>query len=128
MAASNAPLIDTATVLSLLSTLAILGAAYFASLRLLPSSSSTKTRILFVWHAFDALIHFILEGSFLFNCFFSYTSTASTSDSLKPAVSEYLPPNVYFLGRSDRIYGAAYGASPFSALWREYAKADRRCV
>ena len=118
-------LIDTTTVLSLLSTVAILATAYFASLRLLPASSSTKIRILFVWHAFDALIHLILEGGFLYNCFFSYTSTSSLWQS-KNSVSAYLPPNVHFLGRSDRLYGAEYGTNPLSALWREYAKADAR--
>ena len=119
-----ASLIDTTTVFSLLSTVAILGAAYLASLRLLPASSSTKVRVLFIWHAFDALIHFILEGGYLYNCFFSYTTTSLWQG--KNSVSAYLPPNVHFLGRNDRLYGAEYGTNPLSALWREYAKADAR--
>ncbi|KAI6858898.1 ebp domain-containing protein [Hortaea werneckii] len=120
-------IVSTTTVLSLLSTVAILATAYFASLSLLPSSSSTKIRVLFVWHAFDALIHFILEGSYLYNCFFSYTTQASGLwQPNEPFVSPYLPPNVYFLGQKERVYGADYGTSPFSALWREYAKADKR--
>lgn len=118
-------IISTTTVLSLFSTLAILGAAYIASIRLLPGRADVKTRVLFVWHAFDALIHLILEASFLYNCFFSYTSINS-ADSKTQLASAYLPPNVYFLGHQDRLYGAEYGTSPFSALWREYAKADRR--
>lgn len=127
MATSNslADLIDATTILSLASTVAILGAAYILSLRLLPTSASPKTRVLFIWHAFDALIHFILEGGYLYNCFFSYTST-NTLWRGKSAVSAYLPPNVHFLGRPDRLYGAEYGTNPLSALWREYAKADAR--
>ena len=33
---------------------------------------------------------------------------------------------MYFLGYQDRLYGNAYGTSPFAKLWQEYAKADRR--
>nr|POF17100.1 emopamil-binding protein-like [Quercus suber] len=124
-AVSNGPvLISTTTVLSLLSTVAILGAAYTASISLLPRSATTKTRILFVWHTFDALIHFILEGSFLYNCFFSYTTGSPTTVS--PLASAYLPPNIYFLGHHDRVYGSEHGTNPFAALWREYARADAR--
>lgn len=119
--------ISATTILSLLSTIAILAAAYGASLALLPKTASTKIRVLFVWHAFDALIHFILEGSYLYNCFFSFTtSTSGVWKSSEAFVSPYLPPNVYFLGQKERIYGSDYGTSPFSALWREYAKADKR--
>lgn len=126
--ADTAPqIISATTVWSLLSTIAILAAAYLASVQFLPKTAGTKIRILFIWHAFDALIHLILEASFLYNCFFSYTT--NTSGLWKPNetfASPYLPPNVYFLGRPDRIYGADWGTSPFSALWREYAKADKR--
>lgn len=120
-------IISTTTVLSLLSTVAILATAYIASLQLLPSNTSAKVRVLFIWHAFDSLIHFILEGSYLYNCFFSYTTnTPGLWKPDEPFVSPYLPPNVYFLGQKERVYGADYGTSPFSALWREYAKADKR--
>lgn len=116
--------IDTTTVLSLLSTVAILLAAYTSSLYALPSESSGKTRFLFIWHAFDALIHFILEGSYLHNCFYSFAPLPlSSSFSTSPPL---LPDGIHFLGRADRLYGAAYGSNPFSALWREYAKADAR--
>jgi hypothetical protein len=119
--------ISTTTILSLLSTVAILVAAYSASLAILPKQASTKIRVLFVWHAFDGLIHLILEASYLYNCFFSYTT--NTSGLWRPDtafVSPYLPPDVHFLGQKDRLYGADFGTSPFSALWREYAKADKR--
>lgn len=128
MSTASAPLIDATTILSLLSTLAILGLAYTLSLYSLSPTSTRKTRILFVWHAFDALIHFILEGSYLYNCFFSYLdlSLLAPTSSSNPQVSAFLAPNVHVLGHATRLYGAEYGASPFSALWREYAKADHR--
>lgn len=115
-------LISTTTVYSLLSTLLILAAAHLSSRRFLPSTASAKTRFLFVWHATDALIHFILEGGYLYNCFLSSKPLGEAGVT----ASEYLPPNVFFLGDRDNVYGAAYGTSPMSALWREYARADRR--
>jgi hypothetical protein len=121
MSSSSVPVglvIDQTTVLSLLSTLAILAAAYITSLYTLPSTASSRVRFLFIWHAFDALIHFILEGTFLYNCFFSYGPNLLTEP--------FLPANVHFLGRVGRNYGAAYGNGWHSALWREYAKADKR--
>jgi len=122
--ASSTPPIDTTTVLSLLTTLFILLTAYALSLRLLPRASTPTARVLFIWHAFDALIHFLLEGSYLYNCFFSYKY-------LSPfATQNYIltPPGVFFGGEKyrDRLYGSLYGTNPASALWREYAKADRR--
>lgn len=123
MADTEGPeIISMTTILSLLSTVAILGIGYLSSRSLLPSSASNKTRFLFIWHATDALIHFILEGSYLYNCFFS----SQTLELAGMKASEYLPPNVHFLGDSSRVYGAEYGTSPFSALWQEYAKADKR--
>ncbi|KAK3076167.1 hypothetical protein LTS18_013736, partial [Coniosporium uncinatum] len=63
-------------------------------------------------------------GSYLYNCFFSYKY-------LSPfATQNYIltPPGVFFGGEKyrDRLYGPLYGTNPASALWREYAKADRR--
>ena len=115
--------IDSTTILSLLSTLLILLSAYLLSHQLLPSPAPLKYRILFVWHAFDALIHFFLEGSFLYNCFFTYVTSASTLDYPHPASLPAVGP---FLGYADRTYGSAYGTNPFAKLWQEYAKADRR--
>lgn len=132
-------LIDTTTIFSLLSTLAILLAAYTASLYFLhPTTTTRQTRFLFIWHAFDALIHFILEGSYLYNCFYSFLDTSTIGSPVSPVsstsstggdkgyVSEFLPKGVYFLGREDRVYGSTFGTNVFAALWREYAKADRR--
>lgn len=123
MASAEDPkLISLTTIWSLISTVVILAAGYTASRQLLPTSASTKTRFLFIWHATDALIHFILEGGYLYNCFFSSSSLADAG----VAASEYLPPNVFFLGDQENVYGALYGTSPMSALWREYARADKR--
>ncbi|KAF2235815.1 Emopamil-binding protein [Viridothelium virens] len=137
-------IIDSTTILSLLSTLAILTTAYLLSVRLLPAvNTPPQIRILFIWHAFDALIHTLLEGSFLYNCFFTYLALPAPledvsishpaswhgrawNDAIATGHKLLTPPGVYFLGRSDRLYGSFYGINPMSALWREYAKADAR--
>lgn len=126
---SSSPQIDATTIVSLLFFVSLLGAAYAGSVRLLPSTSTKKTRVLFVWHLFDALIHLFFEGSFLWNCFFvSYSLPTSFNAAAKkhPRIKLLTPPDVYWLGREDRIYGASYGEGLFSKLWQEYAKADRR--
>jgi hypothetical protein len=123
------PVIDATTVLSLLAVLALLGGAYAASLRFLPKTSTLKTRVLFIWHLFDALIHLVFEGSFLWNCFFvsySLPTSFSASNRHHPHIQILTPPDVYWLGKEDKLFGAAYGTGPFSRLWQEYAKADRR--
>ena len=112
--------IDQTTVFSLLGTVAVLAAAYALSLRALPRTSATRARVLFIWHIFDGLIHVIFEGSFLWNCFFVHAPSSLASPS------QFLPRDVYFLNLPDRVFGAAYGAGPFSKLWQEYAKADKR--
>lgn len=116
--------IDQATVLSLFAILAILVIAYFSSLYVLHPSTSAKLRVIFVWHAFDALIHFVLEGSFLYNCFFSYISVPVSGDYPHPA--SLTSPESYFLGYKDRLYGSDYGTNILACLWQEYAKADKR--
>jgi len=121
-----APVIDAVTVTSLFAVLVLLVVAYLLSLRVLPSKSSTRTRVLFIWHLFDSLIHFFFEGSFLYNCFFVFLpiSEAKLKLGVEPLI--VTPPDVYFLGRSDRLYGPTYGTTPTSLLWQEYAKADKR--
>ncbi|KAF7193834.1 Emopamil-binding protein-like [Pseudocercospora fuligena] len=120
-------IISTTTILSLLSTVLILGLAYTTSLLFLPKhTTTTKLRLLFIWHAFDALIHFILEGGYLYNCFFSYRSLSGLWSKDGLLASAYLPPNIYFLGHNDRLYGSEYGTNPLAKLWMEYAKADAR--
>ncbi|KAI2608259.1 Emopamil-binding protein [Hypoxylon fragiforme] len=115
-------LFDQTTLVSLASTLAILGAAYLLSLQALDQKTSNSHRFLFIWHAFDALIHFILEGSFLYHCFFSYMPLSNVSNPLALA-----PTAHNFLGYNNRAYGPqAGGNNPFAQLWMVYAKADRR--
>jgi hypothetical protein len=125
----SSPEIDATTVLSLLLLASLVAGAYAASARILPPTATIKTRILFTWHAFDALVHTVFEGSFLMNCFFvSYSLPTSFSVTSRhhPQIRLLTPPDVYWLGRADRLYGANYGTGVFSLLWQEYAKADRR--
>lgn len=135
MSTAPGPVIDATTILSLTLTVVLLAAAYALSLRVLPSTSTNRTRILFIWHAFDSLIHFILEGSFLYNCFFTYTSISRPEllsaliDSAAGNLGKHnlvTAPGVHFLGQEDRLYGPAYGESFFAKLWQVYALADRR--
>lgn len=72
MASSTLPpdLFDTTTLVSLASTVVILAVAYGTSLKALAPSTPGSYRFLFIWHLFDAGIHFFLEGSFLYHvCF-----------------------------------------------------------
>ena len=117
-------IIDQTTILSLLAACSLLVVAYSASLRLLHSSTTIKLRVVFIWHLFDTLVHFLFEGSFLYNCFFTYTPVPHTNDFPHPA--SLTSPGVYFMGHRDRLYGSKYGTSPTAKLWQEYAKADRR--
>lgn len=118
-----ADLFDQTTLVSLASTVAILAAAYGASLLALDGRSTRASqRFLFVWHAFDALIHFCLEGSFLYHCFYSWLPLAAVSNPLALA-----PTAHNYLGQPGRAYGPqAGGDDPFARLWMVYAKADRR--
>lgn len=120
-------MIDQTTIISLLSTLAILFTALGISKLVLDKHTPGRLRFLFVWHAFDALIHFILEGSFVWHCLFSSTS-------VREVKGDYFPTPYYYLGRDQkgRVWGsqAAVGQEGFlgamAQLWMVYAKADRR--
>ncbi|RDW76752.1 EXPERA domain-containing protein [Aspergillus mulundensis] len=107
--------LDTPTILCILFALSFMPIAYFAGQTLIPSSQ-TRNRLLFYWHAYDALTHLFIEGSFLYECFTSYAVLPAGLNAPEPA----------FLGIKDRVYGAAYGTAPSSRLWQEYAKADHR--
>lgn len=69
-------LFDQTTLVSLASTILILAVAYATSLKALAPSTPGSYRFLFIWHAFDALIHFFLEGSFLYHA--SHTSQSAS--------------------------------------------------
>ncbi|KAI1503619.1 Emopamil-binding protein [Biscogniauxia marginata] len=124
MSASQPPdLFDRTTLVSLASTVAMLGAAYGASLYALDRAATPASRrLLFVWHAFDALVHFVLEGGFLYHCFFSWMPLSAVPNPYA------LAPTAYnFLGHTNRAYGPqAGGDNPLARLWMVYAKADRR--
>lgn len=91
--------------------LSLMPISYFLTLRLVPGANK-QYRYLFCWHAFDALTHLVVEGSFLYECFFSYANAYGREP--------------HFLGHKGRIYGAAFGRWPSARLWQEYAKADHR--
>lgn len=113
-------LFDTTTLVSLGFTVLIVAVSYSASLASL-RSPAPYIRFLFTWHLADALCHFILEGSFLYHCFFSWVPSRSAA-----AVAMYPTPEGY-LGTSGRVYGAqAGGESPLALLWMVYARADKR--
>ncbi|KUI71030.1 Emopamil-binding protein-like [Cytospora mali] len=119
-------LFDETTLISLGSTVAILLVAYGTSLKALSASTPGRYRFLFIWHAFDALIHFFLEGSFLYHCFFSWKSYDDITVADLRDNKYYNTPRGY-LGHDDRIWGAqAGGDNAFAQLWMVYAKADRR--
>ncbi|KAL4736951.1 Emopamil-binding protein [Aspergillus similis] len=107
--------LDTPTILCILFALSFMPIAYVLGNSLIPSSQ-TRNRILFYWHAYDALTHLFIEGSFLYECFSSYATLPAGFAAPEPA----------FLGIKDRVYGAAHGSAPSARLWQEYAKADKR--
>lgn len=106
--------ITTTTVFSFLGVFALLSLAYLLSLSVLPRSATGKTRFIFIWHLFDALIHLVFEGSFLYHSLFTFsTSVRSTQNPTlwgNPAIS----------------YGAKFSDNAFAKLWQEYALADKR--
>ena len=122
----SAPVVDIVSVASLSAVACLLVIVYLASLRVLPSHASTRTRILFIWHLFDSLIHIFFEGSFLYNCFnvFLPLSAVKLRTGQDPLI--LTPPGVFFMGQQDRLYGSIYGTSPTALMWQEYAKADKR--
>jgi hypothetical protein len=115
-------LFDQTTLVSLASTVAILAVAYGLSLAVLDRTTPKSHRFLFIWHAFDALIHFCLEGGFLYHCFFSWIPLSSV-----PNPHALAPTAHNFLGHTNRAYGPqAGGDGALAKLWMVYAKADRR--
>ncbi|KDN42123.1 hypothetical protein RSAG8_06981, partial [Rhizoctonia solani AG-8 WAC10335] len=67
------PLFTAVSFYSLAGVVGILGTAYAASNSLLRKNAPFGERASFVWLAFDALIHFIFEGSFLYHSTFGRT-------------------------------------------------------
>jgi hypothetical protein len=123
MASSLPPnLFDQTTLVSLGAILIILFAALGLSRKVLAPSTPSSLRFLFIWHAFDALVHFIVEGSFLYHCFFSSIPVAEAS-----RLSTFYPDPHNYLGHTDRVHGSqAGGQNPFAQMWMVYARADKR--
>lgn len=119
MSSTDSFTFDTPTVLCIAFSLSLMPVATLLSRILIPSTH-TRNRILFFWHAYDALTHLFIEGSFLYECFFSYIPIPTVNGVIMR------PEQAVFLGHKDRLYGAAYGTGPSARLWQEYAKADRR--
>lgn len=101
-ASSSLPpdLFDSTTLISLASTVLILAVAYGTSVKVLASTTPTSYRVLFIWHAFDALIHFFLEGSFLYQvCMPSWASCFATRVgwNLSRKLTSAIEPSTVFL-------------------------------
>ncbi|RMD42756.1 hypothetical protein DV735_g2348, partial [Chaetothyriales sp. CBS 134920] len=118
--------LDLDTIISLAIAFCLMPAAQILATFSLPKGTPFKYKALFIWHAYDFLTHFILEASYLYHCFFSYTQLpAPTEDFPHPASRlEPSPPVLY--NRVDRQYGPSHGHGPMARLWQEYAKADKR--
>ncbi|RAL13816.1 EXPERA domain-containing protein [Aspergillus homomorphus CBS 101889] len=109
--------LDLPTILCLAMAFAPMPIAWVLGKRLIPEHHELG-RVFFWWHAYDALTHFLIEGSFLYHAFFSTIPISPTNSRFGPV----------FLNRRDRAHGAMYGAAadPTARLWQEYAKADHR--
>jgi EXPERA (EXPanded EBP superfamily) len=118
--------LDIGTAVSLAIAFSLMPAAQVLASFALPKTTRTRYRVLFLWHAYDFLTHFIIEGSYLYHCFFSYIELPiPTSDYPHPASRGLeVVPQLY--NRADRRYGAIYSQTATARMWQEYAKADRR--
>ncbi|RDA94458.1 hypothetical protein CP533_2219 [Ophiocordyceps camponoti-saundersi (nom. inval.)] len=125
MEATPPDLFDRTTLLSLLSTVAMAATAYWTSGRAVSASAPTSVRFLFAWHMADALCHFILEGSFLYHCFFSAVGASSFAEA---GGGKFFSTPENFLGYGDGVVVGpqAGGGNPFALLWMVYARADWR--
>jgi len=104
---------------SLAGVLSALLIAQTASSRLLPKSAGLADRVTFVWLAFDAMIHFTLEGSFLYYSTFGRT-VASSTGALAESWKEYARAD-YRWGLADETVVSlelltVFGAGPLCCL------------
>jgi hypothetical protein len=114
MSSADSFTLDAPTILCLAVSLSMMPAAFILGRTLIPAHK-TRDRILFIWHAYDALTHLLIEGSFAYQCFFSYITVAKAPTE-----------GPHWLNDPTRLYGANYGTGPTARLWQEYAKADHR--
>ncbi|TKA51423.1 hypothetical protein B0A53_05336 [Rhodotorula sp. CCFEE 5036] len=118
-------LLNATTVFSLLATVALLAAALALARALLPLNTYTDSikRWTFVWLVFDALIHFILEGSFIF---YSFPRPRTVNAGIGPMAAlwrEYALADTRW-GTSDTTVVSielitVFGAGPLAALCAE---------
>lgn len=126
MSASPPFTLDAGTAICLAVAFSLMPSAQALAAVSLPKAIKRTYYYLFLWHAYDFLTHFIIEGSYLYHCFFSYMDLPfPTSDYPHPA-SRGGPAVAYLYGDANRRYGAIYSQAPMARLWQEYAKADRR--
>lgn len=118
MSADEPQLISATTISSLFFTVVLLAAAYALSLAVLPGATSRKERGIYIWHAFDALTHLILEGSFVYLSLTASSPAAATADTSSGAAVLWGDPAV--------SYGVRHSDTPLGQLWQEYARADLR--
>lgn len=106
---------------SLLGVLAILLVAErLASIRL--PQRSAKDKAIYVWLCFDALIHFVFEGSFLY--YSTFGRTAQTSDGMFAAMwREYAKADARFV-----LIGAITTRSGLTLWNRRWGTADPTVV
>lgn len=122
-------LFDQTTLVSLAATVVLVLVAYLSSLILLRRPVGPALRFLFIWHLADALCHFVLEGSFLYHCFFSYVPVADVvaKGGVRALAGDWFPTPFNWLGTEGRLYGPQAGGDGFFAqLWMVYARADKR--
>ena len=72
-------LLNLQTALSLGYVASMVTLAHLSSLYILPSSSSRKTHLIYLWLAFDCICHLTLEGSFLYLSLQNRTVNTSSS-------------------------------------------------
>lgn len=109
------PVISETTIGSLLFFVATCVLAYQLSLRVLPTRTAPRTRFIYIWHLFDALIHIVFEGSFLY---YSFASSSPTSEHGTSAHRLW--------GNLSTAYGTRHSSDALGKLWIEYGNADRR--
>ncbi|KIW15730.1 hypothetical protein PV08_05780 [Exophiala spinifera] len=115
--------LDSGTAISLGIAFALMPLAQGLAATFLPPATPRKHYWLFLWHAYDFLTHFIIEGSFLYHCFFSYIELAAKEGAESSRGGSNIP---VLFDRPDRQYGALSSSGPMARLWAEYAKADSR--
>jgi len=110
--------LDAGTAFSLTVAFSLMPAAQTLAAYVLPKNIARKYYFLFLWHAYDFLTHFIIEGSYLYHCFFTYIELAPpTFDSPHPA-SKGGEWQAFLYNRSDRRYGPIYSQAPMARLWQ----------